>query len=642
MSFPWKIQMTSDIMRLNAAISRPLMALKPPEVLSVSEWADKHRRLSAESSAEVGKWRTSRTPYLKEPMDAFCDPKVDHIVVWAASQVGKSEMLNNMVGYAICVDPSSILFIQPTKTDAEDYSKFRIAPMIRDCKPLRERVAQAKSRDSGNTIRQKSYPGGIITFCGSGEAHDLCSKPIRYVFGDERDRWEKSAGNEGDPWGLAMARQKTFYNSKAVEVSTPTVKGASNIEKAFAEGTMEHWCSKCPHCGEYSEIVFEQIRFKHTETVVGSAKTYDVTDIFYICPNCGGISSENEIKAQEAKWIADNPEAYFKNRTRSFKLTSWVSPWEPWKESIVAYLKAIGDPESMQVVVNTRFGDLWEARGEIESEDTMLKRREDYGSNDDGSPIELPEGVLCLTCGVDTQDDRLEYEVVGYRHFGETWGIKKGIIMGRPDSDEVWNELDTVIDHIYRFKNGKGLIIARTFVDEGGHFTQEVRQKCNERLGKRVFPIKGANRDNIPYTAPPKQQKIVIGGRAIGHCWWYEIGVNSGKHIIMNNLKVETPGKRYCHFPCRDDYGSAYFKSLLSETEVYDSKTKKYTWKKIPGHERNEALDCRNYANAAERTLSPDYDALERRLKGTVSVTVPKQKPKPMKKKTNVNHFNDW
>ena len=636
---------TNDVKRLNAAIANAVAGMKPPDSLSVSEWADKHRRLSAEASAEVGQWRTSRTPYLREPMNAFTDPKVGRIVVWASSQVGKSEMLNNMVGYAISEDPSSILFILPTKMDAKEYSKLRIAPMIRDCKVLRTKVAEAKSRDSGNTILQKSYPGGILTFCGSGEAHDLCSKPIRYIFGDERDRWEASAGNEGDPWELARIRQLTFYNAKAVEVSTPTVKGASNIEKSYSEGTMERWCNQCPHCGEYSEITFEQIRFQYTENTIGNAKNFEVSDIYYVCPECGGVSTEREIKAQDAKWIADNPDAYKKNRTRSYKLTSWVSPWAPWKSSIVEYLKALGDPEKMQVVYNTRFGQLWENRGEIEDEDSVLSRREDYGTDNDGNPIELPDGVLCLTCGVDTQDDRLEYEVVGYRHFGESWGIRKGIIMGRPDTDAVWEELDAILDHVYRFRNGVGLKISMTFVDEGGHFTNEVRQKCRERLGKRVFAIKGAGGD-VPYTAPPKKQKIVIAGKAIGTCWWYQIGVNSGKHLIMANLRVQTPGSRYCHYPIRDDYGATYFKGLLSESEVYDKKTKKYVWKKIPGHERNEPLDCRNYANAAEKTLSPDYDALQQKLTGATiptstasDTTKPQRKKAPKRKK---NHFDDW
>lgn len=305
-----KTMKKADEARLNAAISKAVAAMRPPEKLTVSEWADKHRRLSPESSAEVGQWRTSRTPYLKEPMDAFNDPKIRHIVLVSSSQVGKSEMINNMLGYIIDQDPGSILFVHPTTIDAKEYSKLRIAPMIRDCKTLKAKVADPKSRDSANTILQKAYPGGILTMCGSTEAHALASKPIRYIFGDERDRWATSAGNEGDPWELATARQITFYNAKSVEVSTPTIKGASAIEAAYADGTMERWKTKCPHCGEYEEITFENIRFEKEETKVGNEKTYKITRLFYICPRCGGISNEAEMKRQPAKWVAENPDAY--------------------------------------------------------------------------------------------------------------------------------------------------------------------------------------------------------------------------------------------------------------------------------------------------------------------------------------------
>lgn len=606
-----------EVKRLNAAIRAAVRGMKPPENLTVSEWADKHRVLSPESAAVKTRWRTSRTPYLKEIMDAFTDARVRHIVFVSASQVGKSECINNMIGYIIDQDPGSILFVQPTTIDAKDYSKLRIAPMIRDCPTLRRKVADPKSRDSANTITQKSYPGGILTMCGSQEAHALASKPIRYIFGDERDRWAVSAGKEGDPWKLAERRQTTFYNAKSVEVSTPTIKNASAIADAFAEGTMERYKTACPHCGEYNEINFNDIRFEKTESNVAGKKHFSVTSIYYICPSCGGVSGEREMKRQPCRWEADNPDAA--NRTRSFWLSAFVSPWTSWEYIVLEYLYALGDANKLQVVYNTLFGWLWENRGDLANEDDLLSRREDY-------PAELPNGVLCLTLGVDTQDDRMEYEVVGYGHFGENWGIKKGVIMGRPDADAVWQALDDVREAVYRFPNGKGLPISLTFVDEGGHFTMEVRKRCAERRYKMVFAVKGRGGSDIPYISPPRVQKIMAGDKHIGNCQVFEIGVDAGKSKIMHNLKVQTPGANYCHFPRRDDYESAYFNGLLSERYVYDPKKKHpWFWEKIEGHERNEPLDCRNYANAAFAALSPNLDAIERRLKG---LDQPKPEPK--------------
>ena len=564
----------------------------------------------------------------------------------AASQVGKSEFLNNCIGYVIDQDPGSILFVHPTTIDAKEYSKLRIAPMIRDCPTLRKKVSDPKSRDSGNTILQKTYPGGILTMCGSTEAHALASKPIRYVLGDERDRWALSAGNEGDPWDLAMARQTTFYNAKSGEVSTPTVKNASAIEAAYATGTMERWKSRCPHCGEYHEIQWADIRFEHDEIIVAGKKTYKVRSVCYACPGCGCISTEAEMKRAPARWEADNPAAY-EQGTRSFWLNAFVSQWASWESIILKYLNAIGSTRKMQVVYNTCFGELWEDRGDLEDEDSLMARREEY-------PAELPEGVLVLTAGVDTQDDRMEYEIVGHGHFGETWGIEKGIIMGRPDDDAVWAQLDELVfDRVLRFENGVGLKMSMSFVDEGGHFTQEVRMQCRARLGKKVFCIKGMPGSDKPYTAPPKKQKIIIKQTAVGTCWQYQIGVDSGKEVIMDNLRVQTPGAKYCHFPKRDDYGSGYFTGLLSEVKVYDpNKKQPWQWKKIPGHERNEALDCRNYALAAFKVLPKNLDEIDRRLKeaggerapapvATPVMPPPAAKQRP-KRRSGKKYYDDW
>lgn len=601
--------MKNDFPRLNALLRRVLAGFRPPENLTVSRWAEKHRRLSSETAAEPGRWRTTRTPYLQELMDAFNDPRVRRIVMVAASQVGKSEFINNAIGYIIDQDPGSILFIHPTTIDAKDYSRLRIAPMIRDCPTLRTKVAAPKSRDSGNTVLQKTYPGGILTLCGSTEAHALASKPIRYVFGDERDRWAKSAGDEGDPWGLAMARQTTFYNAKAVEVSTPTVKGASPITDSFNEGTMERWKSRCPHCGEYHEIVWDNIRYDHEEREINHQRVYRVTKVSYMCPGCACECDELTMKRQPARWDADNPDAYA-NGVRSFWLNAFVSQWKSWESIVLSFLQAQDDSRKMQVVYNTIFGKLWENRGDLEDEDGLLARREEY-------PAELPEGVLVLTCGIDTQNDRLEYEVVGHGHFGETWGIERGILMGRPDADETWAALDAnVLDRVYRFSDGLGLRLSMSFMDEGGNFTQEVRQRCRERIGKKLFCIKGFPGQDRPYTGPPKQVKIVVGGTHVGNCWQYQIGVDAGKQLIMDNLRVRTPGRRFCHFPLRDDYGHGYFAGLLSERLTYNEKARRHpwSWEKIPGHDRNEPLDCRNYANAAFKALPKNLDAVDRQL----------------------------
>lgn len=603
-----------------ATFSRAFANYRPPENITVSQWAEKYRVLSRESAAEAGPWRNSRTPYMVEIMDSFDDPRVHDIAVVAMSQTGKSELELNVIGKIIHQDPAPILYVQPDLGEAKKFSTVRVAPMIRDCKVLRTRVADVKSRDSKNTILQKSFPGGMLTMVGSQTPAALASMPVRYVIGDEIDRWAASAGSEGDPWELAEKRTTTFYNAKRVAVSTPTTKGASRIADLFDKGTQERWYTQCPDCGEWSEVLFDSIKFDFETIKHGSRKiTYKLNSVHWCCPSCGCVHTENDTRSYPSKWVAENPEAIERGR-RSFWVNAFFSPWRSWNEICLKFLECRKDPQQLKVFYNTILGQLWEDRGDLEDEDTFMGRREDYGTRDDGTPVELPEGVLVLTCGVDTQDDRLEYEVVGWGHYDESWGIKKGLIWGDPNEDAVWLRLDDVVKHVYRFANGRGLRISRTFVDSGGHKTQSVYKHCRARTGMQVFAIKGSSTPNAPLTKKPSKVDIVIRGKTVAQTWLFNIGVNAAKSDLLNGaLKVLEPGPKYCHFNRHPDagYDFAYFNGLLSEREETKlERGKKITaWKVLPGHERNEPLDIRNYAYAALKSLDPDMDAVAARLK---------------------------
>ena len=590
------------------AFAKCLGNFRPPEDLTVDEWADKYRILP-DTSAEAGPWRTGRTPYLREPMRAFTDPKVQRIVMVASSQVGKSEFELNCIGFIIAQDPGSILYIQPSEQDAYKFSRQRVAPMIRACPQLRDKVSDPKSRDSGNTIMQKFFPGGSLTMTGSNSAPALASMPIRYVIGDERDRWADSAGTEGDPWELAQARQITFYNRKSVEVSTPTIKGSSEIADSYELGTQERWKHQCPNCGTFNEINFETIKHTVHKKTIGKRETITVEVEGHQCPDCGFVFPQAVMRKQPARWEAENPEAY-KNGVRSFWLTAFASPWVEWKSILLDVHRNANDPEKLKVVYNTKLGKLWEHRDVAQSDEELANRCEEYAA-------ELPDGVLCLTCGVDTQDNRLEYEVVGWGKNGESWGIKKGYIMGSPDLPATWERLDEVVDRAYRFQNGQALQISITLVDSGGHFTQTVYEECRKRQPKKVFAIKGRGGEGIPIVNPPRRVPIKDNKRRTA--WLYSIGVDAGKAIIYANVQIQTPGARYMHFPKGHErgYDVNYFNGLISEKMVKRKTAAgyKWQWEKLPGHRRNEALDCRNYALAGVKILDPDFDALAIRLK---------------------------
>lgn len=541
-------------------------------------------------------------------MNAFTDDEVNRIVVVASSQVGKTEAELNMLGYLIDQDPGPVMWVMPTVDNAEDFSKRRIAPMIRDTYPLREKIKAAReTRGAGSTMK-KAFPGGMLTLTGSNSPTALASVPARYVFGDEIDRWTRDAGGEGDPWGLLEARTTTFYNKKMVQVSTPTVKGLSPIEAAYNLGTQEKWCVQCPDCGEYHFIDFQSIRFDYDTVEAAGKKQYIVKSAEYACPDCGCINSEYTMRHQPMKWIATSPDA-IKNGCRSFWINAFTSPWMSWKTIVRRFLESKDDPEKLKVVTNTLFGQLWEERSDIGDENELAARAEAYEA-------ELPDGVLALTMGVDVQADRLEYEVVGYGFGEENWGIEKGLIMGYPGAEDTWEKLDAVIQRHWKYKNGKTAKVSLTFVDSG-YMTNTVYEKCRPRVKEHVFPIKGMNTHDAPFVSPAKAEKFDAGSGNIQKVWRYNIGVDAGKDHIYSGLKVQEKGPRYSHFPADSErgYDTLYYMGLLSERMVW--KDNRWKWEKIPGRERNEVLDCRNYANAALKILHPNMDLLKQRLEGT-------------------------
>lgn len=579
---------------------------RPPPNDTVSEWADKNRVLVSDSSAEPGPWRTDRAPYQRAIMDAFTQPGIYEIDIMASSQVGKSEIELNMLGRAIDIDPGPILYVQPTDKVAEDYSKRRIAPMISASPTLRDKVYRAKGRDANNTITMKTFPGGSLAIIGANSPSDLASKPVRYIFMDEIDRFPLSAGTEGDPIELAERRTETYrHNRKIVKCSTPTIKGASKIERAYMHGTQEEWRTECPHCRNYSFIRFDDIKFdKEAFEDEEGQKQFTVSNTRWMCPICKRETPEIEVKRCAAKWFVKNPKA-LQNGVRSFRLNAFMSPWSDWKSICLSFLKAKDDPELLKVFHNTMLGESWEMRDRSGAPEKLLARREHYNA-------EVPTGVLVLTMGIDTQDNRLEYEVVGWDKEEQSWGISRGVIPGRADSPGVWEEIDSLLDREWKMANGMGMRILATFMDSGGHFTESVYKECARRGQRRMWAIKGEGGDGKPYVRLMKKGNLP--DKAVG----FIVAVDGGKEAIMYSSGVEEPGARYMHFPL--DYHCGYdlefFRGLISEKQIIRRKKGQNVveWEKT--YERNEPLDCRNYARAAYKYFNWQFEKIEKVLRG--------------------------
>ena len=612
-------------MTLSELMQNTLLMFRPPKNQTVSEWADENRVLVSESSSEPGPWRTDRAPYQREIMDAFTQPGVWKIVIMAGAQCGKTEIELNMMGRAIDVDPGPMLFIQPKVDFAEDFSKNRVAPMIRACPVLHRKVFEAKSRDGGNTISQKKFPGGYVTFIGANSPTDLSGRPMRYEFMDEIDRYPDSAGTEGDPLELAEMRTETFrLNRKIVHTSTPTIKGKSKIEKGYLAGTQEEWHVECPHCHNFSYIRFTDIQFTKSDYDEGGEKGFMVENVWWRCPVCKRDSDEYEVKRSPAKWVSQNPKA-LKTGIRSFRLNAFLSPWSDWKDIVRKFLHAGKDPERLQVFYNTILGETWEMRDHSGRPEKMHQRREHYNA-------EVPTGTLVLTMGIDTQDNRLEYEVVGWSRDEESWGISRGIIPGRADAPGVWEEVDALLDREWMMKNGMAMRILATFIDSGGHFTDEVYDACAKRAHKRCWPVKGEGGEGKPYVRMMKTMAGKKTGKtsAVG----FIVGVDGGKEAIMHASTIEKAGPKFMHFPIdyRCGYDLEFFKGLISERMVIHRSRGKSSivWEKT--YDRNEPLDCRNYARAAFKYFNWNFDRYEKALNGETE-SAPITKAQAEKKK---------
>ncbi|MBR2519739.1 MAG: phage terminase large subunit family protein [Selenomonadaceae bacterium] len=578
-------------MKTEAALKRFLSKLiSPIKKIPVSKWADTFRQLPSDS-AEPGQWRTSRIPYMQAVMDAFTDDRIHRVAIKSASQVGKSEVLLNIVGRFAHVDPCSLMIIQPTLELAQDFSKARLSRMVEDTKVLTPLFYdKAKTRDANQTILSKFFTGGRVVLTGANSPANLASRPIRILLCDEVDRFPQSAGGakgEGDPVGLAARRTTTFWNYKIGLFSTPTTEGASRIDVEYQLGTQEEWRHKCPNCGEFHALDYRQMQvdFKQTRDESGN-KSIVVNSVKWRCPDCGFEFSEAEMKNAPQHYEAQNPDA-IKNGRRSFWLNGFSSPWLTWHEIIGEWLESRGDPYRESVVFNTLFGLSYKLTGDYSDENVFLERREDY----DG---EIPSPVLLLTAAVDVQANRLEYEICGWSAGFERWGILRGVIRGEPNFASTWRALDDVLDRVYFFGNGRPIKVARTFVDSG-FATATVYDYCARNMSKGRFPIKGKSGMGLPLLykyGNPKQTNVLLT----------ILGVDDGKQEIMSRLGV-TEGNGVLHFPRDDDffkrrgYDADYFKQLISEHKVFRKAggIVYQVWEPIIEHSRNESLDLAVY-----------------------------------------------
>lgn len=572
------------------------MGLRPELRLTVSQWADKFRILDTVSSSEPGKWRTERTPYLREIMDKLSvnDP-AQEIIMMKGAQIGATECSCNWVGYSIDVAPCPMLAVQPTKDMAERNSKIRIQPLIDASPSLSAKVKPTRSRDSGNTILKKEFPGGVLVMTGANAASGLRSMPARNLLLDEVDAYPLDLDGEGNPIDLAKARTRTFPKRKIFIISTPTISGGSVIEAEFLATSQKYYHVPCPFCGGMQVLKFAQLRYTKGK--------YE--NVVYECEHCNEhIQERFKTKMLAAgMWISSVPEMD-NIRRHGYHLSSLYSPygWYSWADAAKDYEESEGDIPKRKTFTNTVLGETWKEESDAPEWENIYNKRELYHQN------KPPANVAFLTCGVDVQKDRLELEIVGWCNGKESYSIDYRVLLGSTSGEDspVWQDLGKLLNEHWEREDGAMLQIRLMGIDSG-YNSSEVYAFCRKYDPTRVVPTKGQDAQSI-MVAPPRAVDTSHTGKKYNDIKIWHIGVSLIKSEIYGWLRLQkhedgSYPNGYCHFP---QYDQHFFKSLTAE-KLESKKVRgydRYQW--VKHYERNEVLDTRVIARAAASIIGMD------------------------------------
>ena len=555
-----------------------LKYLKPPENITVSEWADKYRMLDARSSAMPGPWRTEHTPYLKEIMNEFNNYETEEIIYVKPTQVGGTECLQNMVGYIIQQDPAPTMIVYPTDKLAESISENRLQPMMRATPGLRRKFLE------NNSLKlELQFDGMYLSLAGSNSPSSLASKAIKYLFLDEVDKYPGASKKEADPISLARERTKTFHNRKIFITSTPTIR-EGHIWRAKEEADIEkHYFVPCPHCGEYIELKWQQIRFPKEE---GMSYADRAEFAVYVCQECGCILTDKDkpdmLKKGEWRVVRENTKYA---RKVAFWMNTLYSPFVRFSEVVKEFLTTKDDPEMFQNFTNSWLAEPWEDTRLKTSIDLVLARQTEY------EEYVVPEWTKVLTAGVDVQETSLYYTIRAWGDYLTSQNIAHGQVASFKDIEKIMN-LE------YRMLDGTPMVVALALIDSGND-TDRVYDFCAINLDW-ALPSKGASNSMMSHYRLSKVNKS--GSKAQG---MNLVLVDTGKYkdMIAGRMQKENgTGSWMVYQGCDEEYA----KQVTSEQKVNIKNGRgqvKQQWKLKTSHADNHYLDCEVYALCAADVL---------------------------------------
>ena len=592
---------------------RRIAAILPaPEMLKISEWAEREVYLPREGNAEAGKYSLARMPYQQAMLDDPLDPESVETFWEIGSQLGKTLCLILINGYYAKQNPNSVLNVRPTLESAMSWMREKLLPTFRASPGLKNILREPRERDSESTTLNRKFPGGHISAVGANSVATLRQRSIKIIIQDEIDAFEMTS--EGDPLALADRAAMTFFDAVKLKSSTPTHISTSRIHSGFEASDKQFYFVPCCHCGAMQHLKWGQLKFSFVQ--LDGTEKRDTEHAVYECESCHQSWTDAQRIASINSGHKDNPPVVVNGKefraewraTASFKgirgrhlngLYRTIGLKRAYKnyfhEFAEEFLKAKKNgTESLRVWTNIFLAEPWKEKTKQLEWSYLLDRVEKYDA-------EVPEEVVLLTAAVDIHDDRAEIEVQGVGDEEEAWSIEKHVVWGDFDKNDVQDQCDDFLSK--KFKHASGIEIGITCVAiDSGHKTKAVYRFVKARQHRRFYAVKGSATPHAPLVTPHKNKHYGI--------YLFSVGTDTAKESLMSRLTMDEPGPRYIHFPVGRGYTELYFKQLCSEKLVttIDRGVVRQKWEKK--FERNEALDLKVYNMAALDILRPNIARL--------------------------------
>lgn len=575
-----------------------LKSFAPPSDIAPSEWAERSIYIPV-GNAIPGLIRFDNAPYQREPLDMTADPSVSRITLKWGAQVGKTTVGLCAQAYRIAENPQSQIMMQPSQGDLHTWLETKFNPIVDANGDLQSKLAKPRGRDGVNNQSMKSYPGGFLMFAWSGSPKTMRGRSAPFIVCDETDGYDRT--HEGHPVSLLWQRAATFGDQRLLlEISTPTIKGASHIDASWEDGDRRRFFVACPHCDHHQHLQWGQVRWDRAEDGRHLPSTAG-----YVCEDCGVIWSDAErisaIRDAEKVGAGWKAEAPFYGHA-SYHLNELYSCFRRMRDIVQSFLdkKALND---LQTFVNVSLAETWEEEGDKVDPGELMARAEPFAA-----PV--PQGAAVLTAGIDMQLDRLEVEIVGWGLGEESWSVDYRVLWGDPLRQDVWDELDAVLAEDFEHESGTRLRISAAALDTGGGkgTTQAAYDYARGKIARRLFAIKGMGGWGRPIVTAPSRKRQ----RRARPVHLFVVGVDEAKVVVGRRFSITEPGPGYCHVP--DTREPEWFNQATAET-LRTKMMKGFAVREwYQTRDRNEALDCRVYAYAALKILNPNIARLVKGL----------------------------